>query len=61
MRTITPDPIKSLESLGGAKGKEAEPPKPKAAWVTPSIQLTEEQLHLLRAVATETVQNLGGQ
>jgi hypothetical protein len=30
---------------------EAEPPKAPSAWVTPSIQLTEEQLQLLRAVA----------
>ena len=43
--------LEAIESLGGPRGKEAEPPKPKPAWVTPSIQLTEEQLHLLRAVA----------
>ena len=44
--------LEAIESLGGERGKAAEPPKPKPAWVTPSIQLTEEQLHLLRAVAT---------
>jgi hypothetical protein len=51
--------LEAIDSLGGTKGKEAETPKPKAAWVTPSIQMTEEQLHLLRAVATARTRGRG--
>jgi len=51
--------LDAIDSLGGARGKEAEAPKPKAAWVTPSIQMTEDQLHLLRAVATARTKGRG--
>jgi hypothetical protein len=39
--------------------KPEEPTKEKPAWVTPSIQMTKEQLHLLRAVALARSQGKG--
>lgn len=42
------------EFVGGGKTQEASappPPPPKVAWATPSIQMTEEHLSLIRAVA----------
>ena len=39
--------------------KPEEPAKEKPAWVTPSIQMTKEQLHLLRAVALARSQGKG--
>jgi hypothetical protein len=42
--------LEAVEALvGGKVGKPARAERPD--WVTPSIQMTEDQLHLLRAVA----------
>lgn len=45
--------LEAVKSFGG-KEKEDEP-----RWVTPSIQLEPEQLHLLRAVATTRANQRG--
>jgi len=42
--------LEAIEALVGRKDKKPEKAV-KPDWVTPSIQMTEDQLHLLRAVA----------